>query len=336
MLHSSGYMWVQSTIKPVKSQHSRGFTIVELLIVVVVIAILAAITIVAYNGIQNRAKQSAAQSQLTQANKKILIYYTTNGDLYPDSLDAAGVNNSDNALQYTADNTSTPKKYGLTVTKDKISYYVSNTNATPTSGGYAGHGQGGVIAVTNRFQNPTYSGAAGPGNQTGTTNGLATYAGSTMAQATTTTSSAASIRLMGNAGRWAISEGQNVYASAVVYNASAGTRQFSMTVRFYDTASASSSGNEVDTVGGPGAVAIIPAGGSAILTASGTAVAGTLSAGLNVNRNSGTGAVSGDVYYVDNVFFSDTAAGFADGTTSNWVWNGVPNASTSTGPMVAL
>ena len=33
-----------------------GFTIVELLIVIVVIGILAAITIVAYNGIQSRAR----------------------------------------------------------------------------------------------------------------------------------------------------------------------------------------------------------------------------------------------------------------------------------------
>lgn len=37
----------------------NGFTIVELLIVVVVIAILAAITIVSYNGITNQAKNSA-------------------------------------------------------------------------------------------------------------------------------------------------------------------------------------------------------------------------------------------------------------------------------------
>lgn len=68
---------------------NRGFTIVELLIVVVIIAILAAITIVAYNGIQNRAKTSSAQSAAANAVKKAEAYNAddtspTNG--YPQSM----------------------------------------------------------------------------------------------------------------------------------------------------------------------------------------------------------------------------------------------------------
>jgi prepilin-type N-terminal cleavage/methylation domain-containing protein len=50
-----------------------GFTIVELLIVIVVIAILAAITAVAFNGIQSRAKVSAAQLSLKQIYTKAAL-----------------------------------------------------------------------------------------------------------------------------------------------------------------------------------------------------------------------------------------------------------------------
>jgi len=59
-----------------------GFTIVELLIVIVVIAILAAISIVAYNGIQERARYSRMQSDLNSVNKAILLYYGDKG-YYP-------------------------------------------------------------------------------------------------------------------------------------------------------------------------------------------------------------------------------------------------------------
>lgn len=48
----------------------RGFTIVELLIVIVVIAILAALTVVAFNGITNQAKNSARAADLKQWKKK--------------------------------------------------------------------------------------------------------------------------------------------------------------------------------------------------------------------------------------------------------------------------
>ena len=50
-----------------------GFTIVELLIVIVVIAILAAITIVAYTGIQERARLSAQVSELSQLQRTIQV-----------------------------------------------------------------------------------------------------------------------------------------------------------------------------------------------------------------------------------------------------------------------
>lgn len=60
----------------------RGFTIVELLIVIVVIAILAAITIVAYNGIQNRAKATSGQNLASQIAKKSETYNTLTS-VYP-------------------------------------------------------------------------------------------------------------------------------------------------------------------------------------------------------------------------------------------------------------
>ncbi len=67
----------------------RGFTIVELLIVIVVIAILAAITIVAYNGIQSRARDTQRASDISVLLKGLENYRTING-AYPTATPTAG------------------------------------------------------------------------------------------------------------------------------------------------------------------------------------------------------------------------------------------------------
>jgi prepilin-type N-terminal cleavage/methylation domain-containing protein len=58
---------------------TKGFTIVELLIVIVVIGILAAISIVAYNGIQNRAESAKVISQASAFVKGLYMWETSEG-----------------------------------------------------------------------------------------------------------------------------------------------------------------------------------------------------------------------------------------------------------------
>lgn len=62
-----------------------GFTIVELLIVVVVIAILAAITIVAYSGISQRARDAERLEEITAVMKALEVYKSKNG-VYPTAV----------------------------------------------------------------------------------------------------------------------------------------------------------------------------------------------------------------------------------------------------------
>lgn len=57
----------------------KGFTIVELLIVIVVIGILAAITIVAFNGVQARAATAKRQSDVATYVKAITIARNNTG-----------------------------------------------------------------------------------------------------------------------------------------------------------------------------------------------------------------------------------------------------------------
>lgn len=70
-------------LMPIRNDRA-GFTIVELLIVIVVIAILAAISVVAYTGIQARARDSIRKQDLAALAKATKLYAVDEGDYAQD------------------------------------------------------------------------------------------------------------------------------------------------------------------------------------------------------------------------------------------------------------
>lgn len=118
-----------------KVEKQTGFTIVELLIVVVVIAILAAITIVSYNGIQNRAYDSAVQSDIKNFAK---IIEMRNGEfsVYPQPITKPmGVKFSQNAYKvrnnmYYCVNTTTNQYAIGAISKSGRGYTLSSTSGS--------------------------------------------------------------------------------------------------------------------------------------------------------------------------------------------------------------
>ncbi len=113
-----------------------GFTIVELLIVIVVVGILAAISIVAYNGIQQRAYESSLQSDLRQDAKLLAIDYAIS-NIYPTSLAAAnggkGLKSSNGAtLQYNYNNITKPPSFCLSSTSSRSDVPSYSIDATST------------------------------------------------------------------------------------------------------------------------------------------------------------------------------------------------------------
>lgn len=118
-------------------KRQTGFTIVELLIVIVVIGILAAITIVAYNGIQDRARTTVLISDLTSSAEQLSIDQANNST-YPATVAAADNNkglkaSAGTTYGYVVDNTVSPPTFCLSATNGKQTYSI--TQDSSTSGG---------------------------------------------------------------------------------------------------------------------------------------------------------------------------------------------------------
>ena len=316
---------MQYASKTTRPNVSPGFTIVELLIVIVVIGILAAITIVAFNGVQNRAQASASQSSLGQANKKLATYIVDNLN-YPADQTAFNTlipNTGATTFQYSA--STSPNYYCITATTGTVTYKADSTNNAPVSGACAGHGTGGVAPITNLMTNPSFeAGTTGWTVSSNMTQSYMTsggYSGAAYYRATRT--ALAAIGLYSPA---AAINTTDVYTGTIYARALAG-RQFSLRLRWYDSAaavlrddimSATATGNWQRLT----------------LTTPSAAPAGAVTLGFHTLLTT-TNATATDTLDIDAVMLTSGSGThtYADPTTTaSWVWSGTANASTSFGP----
>ena len=314
------------------TRRAPGFTIVELLIVVVVIAILAAITIVAYNGITNRAKNSAASSAAEQVAKKLLTYAAVNSEQYPSTLSEAGVSDGSATYQYRVDNSVNPKTFCVTATTQNVSYWASSTSPTPTSGACAGHAANGGSTITNLFTDPSLTGSVVFWNSFGT-GGAGTR--STMTDGGAQGPSYARLRWTTAPTSGSVGTGTNVTSPASAgqsYTFSGYVRtSWATTTAAYILFSDSGGGNLPSPAG---ATTTTPAGGWTRVSVSGTAPAGTVAVRPWIATVSGaTTPPLNATLDVDGfmLHLGPSMLIYGDGDADGWVWNGTPGNSTSTG-----
>jgi prepilin-type N-terminal cleavage/methylation domain-containing protein len=338
-------------------KQQAGFTIVELLIVIVVIAILAAISVVAYNGIQGRAQASAASSALAQAVKKIALAQVDTPGVSPDcttffGLIAAGSTPSctgsapatsgaltTNGIAYQYKQTDTGAGYCVTATNGKTSYTVSNTNTIPYAGGCPGHGQGGADPVTNYYFDPKPVGTGYVSVWDGANTGMvvsnvsaswsssgravrATFPGTIVNASNggptpslrtayapyvnTRYTIAASVRLIaGEARVGTISIDRDSNLGTITQHSNTGGN-YTMSI------------NDVRRV-------------SATFTADSAATTANMRLYVQIaNKIPNTTIEIADIDLYPGDY--DSSRVWASGDSPNWVWNGAPNSSTSTGP----
>jgi prepilin-type N-terminal cleavage/methylation domain-containing protein len=293
-----------------KINRQSGFTVVELLIVIVIIGILAAITIVAYNGIQERARASSVSSALSQAVKKIAVWQVDNPSTSPSTLATAGITDSNEvSYQYTA---GTGGTYCITATTGPTSYKITESSQ-PSAGGCSGHGQGGVAAITNLETNPgsetTPFGNAGGGTGTRTLSASQKMHGTYSTQYVWGSGASG----VGNS-TVTVSPSTTYRVSLYVYSLSGAVPGFAVAASDYAT--------NVQSLGAATAGQWRRLSISYTTTASQT----TLRYWTTVSAAS--------TFYVDSVLIAQGTSdyGYADGSFANWVWNGAANSSSSTGP----
>jgi general secretion pathway protein G len=119
-----------------RSLNNKGFTIVELLIVIVVIGILALLVITTYSGIQAKARNSKRQTDIQSVQTQLEAFFSQNG-YYPSLADmnsSSWLDTNMKSLDQNAlidpSNPSDSKTLASTPTAKQYSYAVTNSSGS--------------------------------------------------------------------------------------------------------------------------------------------------------------------------------------------------------------
>lgn len=339
---------------------AKGFTIVELIIIVTVIGILAAITIVSYGAVtENTRKQSVSTDARGVA--AALTKYKAEKGKYPSNISQLEWKpDAKSTFQYAYD--ATNDTYCVTASVKGASAYAVSGNSTVKDGGCAGHGVNGEAPIINlavdpaatRFTTPNSAAGwrsdryAGDGTYsliTGTSDGpvaaLTTYA---RFQFSNAVGAGRGFHFVGNPegvspGSTGMSvEGGKTYTISAYLRStrtSGGNVSVTIGARFTDPAGAWIA----STSNGPAVVA--PAGSPAgtpgpwvrpslTLTAPSTAARMLIYA----RETTAPAHTAGDRLEGTGLMITEGSRvyGYADGRTSGWKWIGSADASASIGP----
>ncbi len=132
------------------NKRAKGFTIVELLIVIVVIGVLTAISVVAYNGITEKTRNSALRADLSNAQKQLKLFQVEAGS-FPATADnlkfSPGITHN-----YIVNNSSNPQTFCLDA-QNGLSKLMVTESEMPMEGGCINLALG--ASVSGVSMNPT-------------------------------------------------------------------------------------------------------------------------------------------------------------------------------------
>ena len=318
--------------------NAHGFTIVELIVVIIVIAILAAITVVSYSAISTSARQKGVEADARGTAAALAKYKAENGG-YPSDLNNVDVSTEfKSSYQYSYNPTT--RSYCLTASTTGASAYVVSGNSATNKGGCPGHGVNGQAPITNLATNPgvrtgTTGWTVGAAGSTGTSARVATGGPSGVIDtyfrySTTAAATASPISISATpSGTGGIPvQGSKTYNISLYVRSSC---VLSAGIRI-DYANYNSAGTYITTT--TGVLLKNTANTWHRLTRSITTTSDTAFARILASY-SGPGACSAtSTFDATALMFTegDVDYQYADGSSTNWIWNGAANASASTGP----